>query len=332
MQATEGFSFVAQPDLNEVSRFICEIWQRPCWNYDAGLLASHIMRPSGDPSLAIGQVATNGTLASFQAYMPFRVQYAGAEYQAVFASFLTVSPEYQGKGLARTQQQALIDKAIDKGYDLYITMCENGAPSNNSVKKAFKLKGLEATMVKTFKYLAGVNELIKPLLPAQSSTRTQSYRKTDKPRLMDAIARVGDGTALRKLIPEADVDFIFLERPHTKTFVYERNGAAAGFINVLLLEVLDTENKLNVYFDNVYFGDLSAAERQEFLSDVLVQLQATNFSTAFLPDIGYVATDVFRYLRFRMAPREINLYIAPLKPNAVANGVHPIDSFYLDVY
>ncbi|MHB1587831.1 MAG: hypothetical protein ACYCRH_12820 [Acidiferrobacteraceae bacterium] len=332
MQTPDTFRVVTLPDLREVSHFICQTWERPCWNYDVDLLTCHIMRPTGDPGLAIGHVTENGTLASFQAYMPFTVEYAGAEYRAVFASFLTVSAEYQRIGLARSQQAALIDLAVEKGYDLYITMCENGAPSNNAVKKVFKMKGLEAVPVKTFCYLAGINRVLQELLPATPSVRTRACVEADLGAIAPRLSAFGAGTDLRKRISEQDVAFLFLNRPHTKTYVYEVDGEIFGLINVLLLEVLDTEKTLNVYFDNVYFGTMGGPQQREFLGDVLALLQAEQFSAAFMPKIGYAPLEAFRYYRFRAAQRELNLYIAKLKPDMAHCEIRPLECFYLDVY
>lgn len=332
MSTPDTFRVVTLPDLRDVSRFICATWDRPCWNYDVDLLTCHIMRPTGDPSLAIGHVTQDGLLASFQAYMPFIVEYAGVAYRAVFASFLTVSAEYQRLGLARSQQGELIDRAVEKGYDLYITMCENGASSNNAVKKAFKMKGLEAVLVKTFCYLAGVNRVVQELLPATPSVHTRVCGDADLSAIARRLNDFGAGTDLRKRIAEEDLAFLLLNRPHAKTYVYEVDGEIAGLINVLLLEVLDTEKTLNIYFDNVYFGTMSTPHQREFLGDVLALLQPERFSAAFMPDIGYAPLDAFRYYRFRAAQREINLYMAKLKPDMSDCEIRPLETFYLDVY
>ncbi len=179
MQPAEGFNFIEKPDLAKVSELICNTWAKPCWNYDPGLMNLHIMRPSGDPTLAVGQTSDNGDLVSFQAYMPFAVDYFGEKFNSVFASFLTVSSQYHGRGLAGPQQGILIEKAIEKDYDLYITMCEVGAPSNRAVEKIFAKKNLDVKVVNVLSYLAGINELIKPILPDEVSVKTRPYTHND---------------------------------------------------------------------------------------------------------------------------------------------------------
>ncbi|MBD3401569.1 hypothetical protein GF420_01635 [candidate division GN15 bacterium] len=334
MEPAQGFSFVFKPDLKQVSDLICNTWARPCWNYDTGLLELHIMRPTGDPELTVGQVSEDGRLASFQAYMPFEVEYYGDRYKAVFASFLTVSSDFHGKGLAGPQQGMLIEKAIEKGYDLYITMCEVGAASNRAVEKIFAKKNLPVQVVNVLQYTAALRELVEPVLPKEATGKTRLYTKNDKPNIIGLVKDLGADAPLRKIIPEADIDFLFADRPHTRTWVFDDNGTIRGLANLLLLEVIepDESRALNVYFDNVSFGDLDEDEQAAFIGDIMLALQETDYNTAFMPKIGYVPEEPFRKYRFRVAPRQVNLYISPLKEGVLPKGIREVDSFYLDVY
>ncbi len=334
MEPAKGFTFEYGPDLKKISELICNTWGRPCWNYDEGLLGLHINRPSGDSELNVAQISEDGQVASFQAYMPFDVQYFDKSYKAVFASFLTVSADFQGRGLGGPQQGALIEKAREKGYDLYITMCEVGAVSNYAVEKIFKRMNLPVKVVNVCRYAAAVNEFVKPVLPEKPSGNTRIAIQDDIEKLKPLINAVGTNTKLYKKIPDEDFSFIFIDRPHCKTYLYEKDNKVCGFINILKLEVLevDNDNKTNIYFDNVSFGDMPDDAIEEFIGDVMLDLQKDNFYTAFMPNIGYTNIALFKKFRFRLAPRELNLYIAPLKENVLPDGIKEVDSFYLDVY
>lgn len=334
MEPAQGFNFVYSPDLNKVSELIIKSWARPCWNYDTGLLQLHIKRPSGDSELALGQQSDeNGQLASFQAYMPFKVEYYQQTYKAVFASFLTVSPDFQGRGLAGSQQGQLIEAAIKKDYDLYLTMCEVGAGSNIAVEKIFAKKNLPVKVVNVLNYTMSPATAVKSVLPEKQSEFTRVYKTDDLDQAYKLIKDIGSKTSLRKIIPKEDIDFLLGTRPHTKTFVYEKDGKISGLINLLLLEVLELDDKkLNIYFDNVSFGTMTEEESEQFLGDVMLGLQAENYHLAFMPDIGYASMSVFKKYRFRTAPRQLNLYIAPLKDGILDKGIKEVDSFYLDVY
>jgi hypothetical protein len=332
MLPAEGFRFVERPPFAEVAGLMQRTWSRPCWCYDDGLLARHIQRPSGDPSLAIGQVhEATGALASFQAYMPFDVEYFGRPYRVVFASFLTVSREFQRQGLAGPQQGRLIEKAIDKGYDLYLTMCEEGAASNRSVEKIFSTFGIAVTKVRVIHYRASTRALIERVLPGEPSSRTRPYRRDDRERALALVRAAGRDTQLRKIVAAQDIDFLFLDAPHSLSFVYEVDGLVRALVNVLVLEVLEaTATKTNLYFENVLFGDLDLHEQEEFLGDVLSLLGERHFAMAFIPNIGYAPMAAFQKYHFRVMPRAINVLAAPLRKN-IAN-IKPVDAFYFDVY
>jgi hypothetical protein len=333
MFEAKGFRFDENPPLNQVSDLICRTWARPCWKYDEGLLALHIMRPTGDPTLALAlRDEATGQLAAYQAYMPFDVTYRGKPYRSVFASFLTVSSAFQGKGLAGPVQGRLVEKAMEKDYDLYVTMCEVGAASNRSVEKTFAQFGIEVTNLRTLHYRASTISLVDRELARPRSARTRPYRREDCEPVLPLVRATGERTQLRKRIPPKDVDFLFLERPHARSFVYEVDGKVRGLLNVLVLEVLEEAGtRTNVYFENVLFGDLDVHEQEEFLGDVLIALHDVGFSMAFVPDIGYAPLDAFSKYHFRTMPRTLNLLAAPLKKNH-AGSLAPIDSFYLDVY
>jgi hypothetical protein len=334
MEPAAGFRFVEQPPFAQVSELMRQTWHRPCWNYDVGLLGLHILKPSGDPTLAIGQVEeTTGRLASYQAYMPFEVEYLGKPYHSVFASFLTVSPAFQGRGLAGPQQARLVEKAMDKGYDLYLTMCEVGAPSNHAVEKTFARFGIAVSKLKVLHYRASTLALVDRELARPSSLATRRYRPEDREQVLALAQSTGRGTQLRKVIPERDIDFLFLERPHAVSFVYETRGRVRGLLNVLVLEVLEETDMLtNLYFENVLFGDLDLHEEEEFLGDVLKALHEVHFQMAFVPDIGYAPMRPFEKYHFRAMPRELNLLCAPLDQAHATETMPPVGSFYLDVY
>src|SRR5215471_7195977 len=240
MNPANGFRFIEHPPFAQVNDLMRRTWSRPCWNYDEGLLALHIMKPSGDPTLAIGQAEeTTGTLASFQAYMPFDVEYLGKPYRSVFASFLTVSSDFQGKGLAGPQQGRLIEKAMEKGYDLYLTMCEVGAASNRSVDKIFGQFGIQVTNLKVIQYRATTSSLVERDLPPAPSGKTRPYRREDAEQVVPLVQNVARSVPLRKVIPKIDIDFLFLDRPHSRSWVFETDGRVRGLVNVLVLEVLE---------------------------------------------------------------------------------------------
>lgn len=333
MQAPDGFQFVESPDLAQVSQLIGRTWPLPRWNYDCSLLELHLRRPGCDPSLAIGLATRDGTLASYEALVSFDVELFGARRRAVFASFFTVAPEHQGKGLSIIQQQVLIERAIEKRFEIYLVMCEQGARSNQAIKRVFAKLAIPVSVIRSITYLAAASDVVRSRLPPAPSGRTRSYERRDRQALLRLLEDVAKDAVLRKRIPECDVDFVFVERPHSQTYVFEEAGRLRAVANVLLLDVVAKNGTVvNAYFENVAFGDLSDDEQEIFLGDVLSLLMNQGFYAAFLPDLGYVSVNPFRRFGFRTAPRKIDLYLAPLRPDVVPSGPLEARTLHLDVY
>ena len=145
MDPSRGFTFVSSPELIKVSELICDEWARPCWNYDVDLLSAHLMRPSGDPDLAIGQVSNEtGKLVSYLAYMPFQIEYFGKVFTTVFGSFLTVSKDYFFRGVSRSSTRSRARKGqLRKATIASFTVCEDGSPANASIKRTYQNFGIE---------------------------------------------------------------------------------------------------------------------------------------------------------------------------------------------
>lgn len=324
---------VTEPNLSTVSKLICESWNRPCWNYDVGLLATYIQRPSGDSSMSVGLCSESGELVAFLAYIPYEVEYLKRRYRAVFGSFITIAREYQHRGLAKVMQQELIRRAIDNGSDLFLSIVEIGASGKHTHLRNLERNKMDHKPILVFGYRAALRDIVQPLLPESRSPRTRLYEKADKPAILPLIDSMGAGAPLRKIIPEEDVDFILADRPHCATYVYADKKIRA-LANILRFEVLEEDGSIarNVYFENVNFGNLDAEEQHSFLGDILHRLNDTGYHAVFIPDIGYVDHTAFSSFRFRLAPRQLSLYLSTLKPNVLPEGIKEVSSYFLDVY
>lgn len=326
---------VHDPDLATASDLMVRTWSRPCLHYDVGLLRQQIHRPTGDPTLSAGQMTENGDLSSFVAYIPYDVEYLGRRLRAIFATFLTASAEPgAGKG-ARDLQSRLFDLAMERGYDLLIAMCEVGAITNLSLPSLFRAKNRRVAKVSTFRYGATTRGVVASRLPEVASGRTREYRPSDRAAALPLVGALGGDVPLKKVVSPEDVDFILLERPHCRTFVYDGGDGIRALANLLFLEVLEADGRVsrNVYFDNVTFGDLSPEERRTFLGDVLHVLHPLDYAAALVPMTGAVPMETFKAFRFRPAPRRVNLYVGTLRDGVLSGEeVQPVDRFFLDAY
>lgn len=334
MTPEKSHEFMWAPDLTLASELICGAWRRPCWNYDVGLLEGYVNRPTSDADMTLGVKTDDGRLVSFQGFLPHELEYYGRSYRSLFGSFATISAEQRLglSSLAHKMLDMLVERANERGYELFFTMIEVGTIANRTIR-LFRKYGLDFKIINVFGYRASLRNLVEPLLPASPSPKTRIYEKADKPAILPLIESMGASLPLRKIIPEEDVDFVLTDRPHSRTYVYVDKDIRA-LANVLLFEVLEEDGSKtpNVYFENINLGDLDAGEQHLFLGDILYSLNDTGYHAVFNPDIGLVDQTVFTGYRFRLAPRQLNLYVVPLQPDILPEGIKEVDSFFLDVY
>lgn len=330
MRQTSKYQIKWNPDLEKVSQLMYSTWDKPCMNYDTGLLADHIMRPTADPDLCGGHVDDSGNLVSFEAFIPFNIEYLYQKYKAVFGSFLTVSQNCRGKGLAVEILSELFSKVINQNYEIFLGLCEVDEPSNYTLVKTLNSFGLKYEIIKTFSYLTYINK--KTDYSVKSSFNTREYIREDKSEITGIINSPGTQLKLRRIIPDSDIDYIFLDRPHTKSYVYLKDKTIKGLANVLILEVLDQINYRNVYIESIFLEQLSLIEQTQFITDILLYLQPENFKAAFLPNIRYVPLEPFKNIKFRQALRRLNLYMVLLPGSNGLKSIKPVDSFFLDIF
>ena len=303
VEPAPGLRFVFAPELGPLSALMRATWDEPCLVYDEDVLKLHLCRPTADRSLSLAQCDRDGTPVTFHAFLPFQIEYAGRAWKAVFASFLTVARGQQRRGIVAPMQKALLERATERGHELYLVMCEVGAPSNEAIRRVFADRAGHFQLIHVFGYLMALASLLGPVVPAKSRGRTKRLAATDPLPPLDLIARLGHGLPLRKVVDPRDVAFVFRDRPHTSTFVFETRHGVGALANLLVLNATDGGvTRRNAYFDSLTFGDLTEQEREEFLGDVLLALLQTDIHSIFAPATGWVPPHVFRKFRFRLAP------------------------------
>jgi hypothetical protein len=328
----EGLRFVESPDLTRVSELIQRTWSPPCWVYDEELLRYHVGKPSGDAELTLGvEAADTGELVAYYALIPLEVAVHGYQRKAVFGSFLTTAEQTQGRGVARALQVELLRRAIAKGHEIYLAMCEVGAVSNRSIARSCEVLGLVTTTIATFKYLATPGALVRRRV-VEPSPKTRSYRLSDR-REVEALLQVGGPSLpLHRRIATADLDHRYLG-PLARTYVHEIDGRIRGLAHLLVLSVVDAQRHYhNVYFRDLELGDLSPELRGHFLEDVLSLLGSESGDMVLAPDTGYMPPAAFRQLGFRYGARALNLLCTPLRPDDDPYAVRRTNAFCLDVY
>ena len=331
VQSMDFFDEVVNPDLDEVSALMRANWAPPCWVYERDLLAMHIMRPTADPAMAVGLRAKSGELASYLAFVPMRLRIHGRIYKAVFASFFTVSGSFRRHRLSDRQQGLMVDRARDRGYEVYTAITVAGTPANQTVARAFGARGLAVRAAYNFRYLAGAGDIVSARLGPSDTGHVRRYAPSDEGAGFVLLSAAAARAPLAHVVEREDVDFTLRGRPRVKTYVYESDGRVTGLMSVSLLPVLSGRVGLNTYVEALALGRLEPEARTAFVDTVLRLVLAEGAQAVMVPDTGCSDLEAFRRRGFRAAPRKLRLLLAPLRAD-VTDLPEAVDGFCLDVF
>lgn len=332
IQPIEIFNEIVNPDLDQVSALMRANWQPPCWLYEPDLLAMHLHRPTADPTMAVGLQSQSGKLAAYLAFVPLRLRLHGSMYKAVFASFFTVSGDFRRHRLSDRQQLLMVDRARDRGYDLYVAVTVAGTPANQTVSRAFAARGLPVKAVRNFRYLAGAAAIVSSRIGPDAGLAVRRYEKTDEARAFELLSQAGAMATIAKVVEREDIDFMLRTRPRITTYVYEEGGRVLALLNIAFLPVVSGHVGVNAYVENIAMGSLPLATREAFVEAVMQRILGEGVEAVMVPDTGYCDLQPFRRLGFRAAPRKLRLLLAPLRTGVLAEMPDEIDSFCLDVF
>lgn len=330
-KSAEFFEEVVNPDFDEASALMRANWTPPCWVYERDLLAMHILRPTADPSMAIGLRAKNGDLASYLAFVPLTLRVHGHIYRGVFASFFTVSGRYRRHGLSDRHQGLMLDRARDRGYELYVAVTVAGTPANQTVARAFAARGLGVRNVCNFRYLAGIPAIAGARLGPGDAPGVRGYESADAAAAFALLAESAAKMPLAKVVEREDVDFMLRLRPRVRTYVYEADGKPQGLISLAFLPVLSESISMNAYVEALALARLEPAARAAFVDTVLREALAQGAHAIMVPDTGCADLAVLRRLGFRAAPRKLRLLLGALRPD-ITELPEAVAGFCLDVF
>ena len=331
VESVECFDEVVSPDFEEASALMRANWPPPCWVYERDLLTMHILRPTADPSMAVGLRAKNGDLASYLAFVPLRLRVGDRLYRGVFGSFFTVSGRYRRHRLSDRQQGLMLDRARDRGYELYVAVTVAGTPANQTVARAFAARGLTVQSVRNFRYLAGIPAIVGARLGPGDPHRVRRYEPADAAAGFALLSACTAQAPLAKVVEREDVDFLLRLRPRVVTYVYEVDGEVAGLVSLSFLPVRSERVGMNAYVEAFAVAPLAPAARAAFVDTVLRAALAQGAEAIMVPDTGYADLDVFRRLGFRAAPRKLRLLLGALRPD-ITGLPETVDRFCLDVF
>ncbi len=337
MEPAVNYKFVSNPDLQKVSDLMIQTWDLPCVEYTPQVLEMYLDLPKADPNLTLAQESQDGSYASFQALIPYCINYKGRDFKTVFGTFFTIKKNHQAAQLLIPQLLELLSRAEAKGYELYYDVRQSRPdddPFDVLIERLYKRRGMVIKKVDTFRYLVGVRQILESKLSHKRTNSVRLLESIDLPQIKNLISNYKPDVTLYKRINDDNIEYVFLNRAFSSSFVYERNNEILGVVNLIELQVLDEKKKVtNVYFENMLIDRLTKKEQNDFIENVLREMiKKSNFTAAFVPDIDYYPREVFNELSFRKSQRELNLYLGAFKKTVEDVDIESVDSFFLDVY
>jgi hypothetical protein len=320
--------FIYNPDLDEVSELMSNTWKKPHWDYTPDVLSSYINKPSGDPSLSLG-LYCGDQLAGYEYFAPYRVKVHDGIYPAVFATWWTVSQQFRGQKVALKLHKELLSKARNMGFAglFTVTHRKSFADWNN--------KAVYAHLKESFRFLTFFSQMAA--LPRMAYRRIQAdddadvfYYSTEyKQQCMELINSANHQLDVAEIISEVDVDYIFKDRPLTKTWIYRNDSKIMGVFNIIQKSFLGEQETVNAYVEKIAFDGMTDIQIKSFLKTILLDPYWKDISTICIPDLGHFDNKLFESLGFYKTPKQFNLYYIPFDDRL---NITTADRFYLDVF
>jgi hypothetical protein len=299
--------FVQNPDLNDVSKLMNEVWPRPCREYSRDMLAAYLCRPSGDLELSLG-LYSGDRLVGYLAGVPYQVHYQGQFQPLVLNSFWTTSKGFYSPTIAVALAKKHREIRLGKGYDATVTLIETGSRSDIVFAKTAKMLGLSRHLLMSFRYLMSTPRFVRRRLPELLDPRVRVYARHMRDECTDLLSKLSEGIELGIVLQAEDMDFVLHGRPNTLTWVFRDKGKIRALINVLRINIVHKQVAPYAFFEHIVLGDLDSDECIKFIATVFMDSFWDEVQGMYLAPTGYFDEELFCKLGFYSTPTAFNIY------------------------
>ncbi len=302
--------FVHEPDLNHVSLLMLNTWSRPCWEYSPEVLAGYIDRPCGDCSMSVG-IYFGDRLAGYIAYFPYLMHCSGKVHPVVFGTWWTVDTRLASKGVAMGLQKEMLQYSRRKEFAGLITFTQADSNADRANRLAFKWLGESLEYKSSFTQMAAITSMARRKLNANADPDVCPYTPAMKEQCLACFYAARKAVDMAVVIQGDDADYIFKERPDTRTWVYRQDGQVCGVINVLEKKVLGQRVFDNAYVEHVAMAGLDETQQRRFMSAVLADPFFDHIDGVCIPAMGHIDEDIFGSMGFYKTSQKFNLFCIP---------------------
>jgi hypothetical protein len=287
--------------------------------YSEEFLRSQFDYPGSSFELApsvYGELGMLGFIAGF----PRRIRWDGRPARILLNSLLTASTVVKGAGLALKVYGELIARCRAAGYDGTIGYCVDGDDMNRIMPGLSKLFKLNTQRVCSVEF---VTRFLRPVPPEAAP----EVAEADIDLFLDLAAEVPGELPLVRVWTRAEAEWQCRGRLGAIT-VSARVDGRRGMLTGYLAEAASTPPTPIVLLEDLFWGDLEAAERSDLLARFLRIAAAQGAKTASCPVLGYASTDTLTAAGFRPSKRVLHMYLT------LWNGLEPrpVPELYVDVF
>ena len=309
-------------DLDSIAAMMEAAWAdsvSPPFLYTAEYLASCFEYPGAGYSLA-PTIYDGATPLAFVAGFPRRIRVEGRERTILVIALLTAAAEYRNRGYGIVIWTELVRRARAAGFDGMVNYCVEGEAMNRMIVGACRRLRLPVELVYSVSYLT------KILRPPGSAVRDEPQVAAAE-ALREAAASIPDDESLIRVWSREEAAW---QCGRAGAVVSQADGEpCGGVLTGYVMQVANPKRTKCLVVDDVLWGGLGEADREELVRRLLDQAAASGAQIAVVPQQGYADLDAFTVAGFRPSGRVVHTYLTLWDGSDTPSSVR---SCYLDVF
>ena len=306
----QAMRFVYEPYLDEVSSLMLDNWAKPCWQYSPEMLSSYIDRPCGDSSMSVG-LYCGDQLAGYIAYFPYMLYCGSKVHPVVFGTWWTVDQRFASKGIAMQLQEEMLRLARNKGYAGMVTFTHADSKADRANRLAFKWLGESLEYKANFTQMIAATSMLRRKLNDSMDPAVCLYAPALKEESLKCFHAARKAVDMAVVIQGEDADYIFKERPATRSWVYRAGDEVRGVINVVKKTVVGERTLDNAYIEHIAMEGLSGLQQKKFMAAVLADPFFDKIDGVCIPAMGQIDEEIFKSIGFYKTSQKFNLFCIP---------------------
>ena len=264
-------------------------------------------------------------MIGFACGFPRQAVYNGRPLQLVTNSFLSVLPEFKKSGLGIVLWTELVKRCQAAGYDGMINFCIDGEPMNRMIEGCCKRLKLPVQRILSVRYMSGLLKPEKFIGDDGAAAKPSTVRVED---FMDLAAPLATSQPLARLWNRKEADWQCFRRAGAvvaEALHESRRGILTGYV----MSILDRDRTKVLLVEDIFWSELSSAEREQLLQKFLTLAVAYGARMATLPMLGYADLAAFKKFRFLPTRRTLHCYLTFFKDGL---ALETLPSMYMDVF